>query len=112
LGKRRIDLVVRVSYADDLEKFEEVILNTIKNLEGLIDKDMIVFDYAEFDSSSINFNIRFWNEFPGEPSHFTMRSKAIKVIRSAFNEQGMTIPFPIKTLDFGIKGGKKLSKWN
>ncbi|MCJ7465828.1 MAG: mechanosensitive ion channel, partial [Maribacter sp.] len=110
LEKRRIDITVGVSYADDLEKVEDVVLSAIKNLEGVIDKDKIIFDYSEFDSSSINFNIRFWIEYPGEPSYFTMRSKAIKAIKSAFDEQDITIPFPIRTLDFGIKGGQKLSQ--
>jgi small conductance mechanosensitive channel len=30
-------------------------------------------------------------------------------IKKAYNEHGITIPFPIRTLDFGIKGGEKLS---
>lgn len=110
LEKRRIDLVVGVSYAEDLEKVEDVVLSAIKNLEGVIDKDKIVFDYSEFDSSSINFNIRFWIEYPDQPGYLTMRSKAIKAIKSAFDEQDITIPFPIRTLDFGIKGGQKLSQ--
>jgi small conductance mechanosensitive channel len=109
LKKRRIDIAVGVSYAEDLDKVEDVVLSTIKNLEGVIDKDLVVFDYSEFDSSSINFNIRFWIEYPGDPSYFTMRNKAIKAIKSAFDEQDITIPFPIRTLDFGIKGGQKLS---
>ncbi len=110
LEKRRIDLAVGVSYADDLEKVENVVLSAIKNLEGVIDKDKIVFDYFEFDSSSINFNIRFWIEYPGQPGYLTMRSKAIKAIKSAFDEQDITIPFPIRTLDFGIKDEQKLSQ--
>ena len=110
LEKRRIDLSVGVSYVDDLEKVEVVVLSAIKNLEGVIDKDMIIFDYAKFDSSSINFNIRFWIEFPGEPGYLAMRSKAIKAIKSEFDKQDITIPFPIRTLDFGIKGGQKLSQ--
>ncbi|TDD96894.1 mechanosensitive ion channel family protein [Flavobacterium cellulosilyticum] len=110
LEKRRVDLVVGVSYADDLDKVEDVVLSTIKNLEGVIDKDMIVFDYSEFDSSSINFNIRFWIQYPDQPGYLTMRSNAIKAIKKAFDEQEITIPFPIRTLDFGIKGGQKLSQ--
>jgi small conductance mechanosensitive channel len=110
LQKRRIDIAVGVSYADDLDKVEDVVLNTIKNLDGVIDKEMIVFDYSEFDSSSMTFNIRFWIEYPGEPNYFKMRSKAIKAIKKAFDEQDITIPFPIRTLDFGIKGGQKLSQ--
>jgi small conductance mechanosensitive channel len=110
LEKRRIDIVVGVSYADDLEKVEDVVLSTIKNLDGVIDKDLMVFDYSEFDSSSINFYIRFWIEYSGEPSYFAMKNKAIKAIKKAFDEQDITIPFPIRTLDFGIKGGQKLSQ--
>jgi small conductance mechanosensitive channel len=30
-------------------------------------------------------------------------------IKQAFNENGITIPVPIRTLDFGIVGGEKLS---
>ncbi|WP_296619605.1 mechanosensitive ion channel domain-containing protein [Marivirga sp.] len=110
LKKRRIDIAIGVSYAEDLDKVEDVVLSTIKNLEGVIDKDSMVFDYSEFESSSINFNIRFWIEYPGQPSYYTMKNKAIKAIISAFNEEDITIPFPIRTLDFGIKGGKKLSQ--
>ncbi len=110
LEKRRIDIAVGVSYADDLDQVEEVVLGVIKNLDGIIDKDNIVFDYAEFDTSSINFNIRFWIKYPGDPNYFNMKSKAIKAIKSAFHEQDITIPFPIRTLDFGIKGGQKLSQ--
>ena len=110
LEKRRIDIVVGVSYAEDLEKVEEVVLSTMKNLDGVIDKELMVLDYCEFDSSSINFNIRFWIKYPGEPNYFIMRSKAIKAIKSAFDKQDITIPFPIRTLDFGIQGGQKLSQ--
>jgi small conductance mechanosensitive channel len=108
LEKRRIDLSLGVSCADDLEKVEDVVLSAIKNLVGVIDKDMIIFNYAKFDSSSIHFNIRFRIEFPREPSYLAMRSKAIKATKKAFDEQNITIPFPIRTLDFGIKGRQKL----
>jgi small conductance mechanosensitive channel len=39
-----------------------------------------------------------------------MRSKAIKAIKKAFDEQDITTAFPIRTLDFGIKGEQKLSQ--
>ncbi|MFT4803595.1 MAG: small conductance mechanosensitive channel [Cyclobacteriaceae bacterium] len=44
LEKRRIDIAVEVSYAEDLDKVENVVLSTIKNLDGVIDKDLMVFD--------------------------------------------------------------------
>jgi small conductance mechanosensitive channel len=45
-----------------------------------------------------------------EPIQTAMRSKAIKTINKAFNEQDITIPFPIRTLDFRIKCEQKLSQ--
>lgn len=109
LKKRRIDLAVGVSYGDDLEKVENLVLNTIKDLEGVIDHDKVIFDYDEFGSSSINFSIRFWIDYPNQPGYLAMRHKAIKAIKKAFDQEQITIPFPIRTLDFGIKGGEKLS---
>jgi len=110
LGKRRIDLTVGVSYGENLKKVESLVLKTIKKMEGVIDHENIIFDYEEFGSSSINFNIRFWIEYPDQPGFLGFRNQAIKSIKQAFDENGITIPFPIRTLDFGIKGGEKLSE--
>ena len=112
LGKRRIDLSVGVSYGDDLDQVETLVKKTIGGMEGIIDMDKMIFDYSEFGDSSINFNIRFWVEYPGQPNFLTMRNSAIKKIKVAFDENNITIPFPIRTLDFGIKGGKELSQMN
>lgn len=37
-------------------------------------------------------------------------SDAIMRIKQAYDENDIMIPFPIRTLDFGIKGGKTLSE--
>ncbi len=112
LGHRRIDLIVGVSYGDDLSKVESLVLETIHSMDGVIRKEDTVFDYTEFGSSSINFNIRFWIEYPDQPGFLSMRNAAIKNIKNAFDQHEITIPFPIRTLDFGIKGGEKLSQMN
>ena len=36
-------------------------------------------------------------------------SEIIEKVKKAFDENDITIPFPIRTMDFGIKGGEKLS---
>ncbi len=110
LGERRIDLAVGVSYADSLEQVQEIIEKTLKGLEGVIRHDDMIFTYYEFGDSSINFEIKFWIKYPKNPSYLEMRSKAIKAIKKASDEEGITIPFPIRTLDFGIKGGQTLSE--
>lgn len=110
LGERRIDLAVGVSYGDDLDKVEELVKDTIGNLEGVIRHEDMIFTYTAFGDSSINFEIKFWISYPDQPGYLTMLNKAIKAIKKAFDENDITIPFPIRTLDFGIKGGETLSQ--
>jgi small conductance mechanosensitive channel len=110
--ERRIDLPVGISYGDDLEKVRDLVLETIGNLDSIKKDKDIIFDFYEFGSSSINFNIRFWIDYPGQPGFLQARNDAIMAIKKAFDENDITIPFPIRTLDFGIKGGEKLSELN
>ena len=66
--------------------------------------------YAEsFGDSSVNLLVWFWIKYPGEADFMTVRHKAVVAVRNALSEADMTIPFPIRTLDFGIKGGEKLN---
>lgn len=107
-GERRIDLQCGVSYGDDLEKARKITLEAINGLEH-IDKDKgVEFYFEEFGGSSINYVVRFWVDFRTNPDFWSPRSEAIMAIKKAYDENDIMIPFPIRTLDFGIRGGEKL----
>lgn len=109
-GKRRIDLPVGISYGDDLGKVKSVTLETISSLEDISKSDPIQFFFTEFGDSSINFEVRFWVDFKVQPDFLEARSNAIIAIKEAFESNDIMIPFPIRTLDFGIKGGQTLTE--
>lgn len=109
-NERRVDLEVGVSYADNLEKVKEVAINAVSKLPYLLpDKEVNVY-YNAFGDSSINFTLMIWIHYPDEPGFLRARSEAIMAIKKAFDQNNITIPFPIRTLDFGIKGGQTLSQ--
>ncbi|MBB1286056.1 mechanosensitive ion channel [Flavisolibacter sp. BT320] len=110
LGKRRMDLTVGVSYGEDLQKVKNLALEAVSSISGLSPGEPITFFYEEFADSSINFSIRIWVATPEQPEYLRVRSEAIQKIKQAFDETGITIPFPIRTLDFGIKGGRTLGE--
>ncbi|MDQ6901697.1 MAG: mechanosensitive ion channel [Bacteroidota bacterium] len=110
LGKRRIDLKIGVSYGDDLQKVLDVTLNAVKGINGLSDEDEVTMFYKEFGDSSINFIIRLWIKNPDQPVYLQAGSDAIMRIKKAYDENDIMIPFPIRTLDFGIKGGTTLKE--
>ncbi len=107
---RRIDLEVGVSYAEDLDFVEKVAIEAVAKLPYILPGKEVKLFYNEFGDSSINFTIMVWIEYPDEPGYLQAKSDVIKAIKSAFDENNITIPFPIRTLDFGIKGGEKLNQ--
>lgn len=109
-GKRAVVLKVGISYGDDLEKVERVVKRTIsENIDHIKSEKPEVY-FEEFGNSSINFMLRFWIDKVDEKRYLYTKGEAVKAIKKAFNENDITIPFPIRTLDFGIKGGQKLSE--
>ena len=79
-------------------------------MKDLRKKMKLLFSYKEFADSSINFDIRLWVRTPEQPEFLQVRSEAVMRIKKAFDENDITIPFPIRTLDFGIKGGLSLNE--
>jgi small-conductance mechanosensitive channel len=100
-GQRRIDLEVGVTYGTDLEFAKRIAKEAVEGLER-VDKDNVTIFYKEFGSSSINFTIRYWIDFGNTQFEWLDRRDAgVIAIKKAFDENDITIPFPIRTLDFG-----------
>ncbi len=108
-GRRRIELDCGVAYGDDLEKAEEIAINAIKN-SGIDFRETkpIEFFYMEFGDSSINFRIRFWKNITSQADYYKARHVAIKALKKAFDQNNISIPYPITTLDFGVVGGVRV----
>lgn len=105
---RRIDLAVGVSYGDDLEKVEQVLKERLTSLPNRVEQEAVAIYFTEFGNSSINLEAHIWVNYPNHKNFLTTQSEAVKAIKSAFDDNGIVIPFPIRTLDFGIKGGTTL----
>lgn len=108
--KRRVDLDVGVSYADDLEKVEKVTREAISTVPELIPGLEIEVFFSEFGDSSINLSARFWIRYSDGIDYYRARHLGVMAIKKAYDQNDITIPFPIRTLDFGIKGGKELGE--
>lgn len=107
--KRRIFLDVGVSYGDDLEKVKEVTFKAIEKVSNRIEDRDIEIYYTGFGSSSINLVCRYWIHYPKNNAWFAAIDEGVMNIKKAYDDNDITIPFPIRTLDFGIKGGEKMS---
>ena len=102
--KMRIAIECGIEYSADLEKVEELTKNVIQ--ENFNQKEIgknVEFYYTEFGDSSINFLCRFWVDSKNALQKLKAKSNAIIEIKKAFDKEGISIPFPIRTLEFNNK---------
>jgi small conductance mechanosensitive channel len=108
-GIRRIEIPVGISYADDPENAASVIVDALSECDFIINKEETAVFAESFGDSSVNLLVWFWIDYPGETGFMQARHKALATIKTALEQADILIPFPIRTLDFGAKGGEKLN---
>ena len=107
-GKRRLDIKGGVSQGDDLNKAQKVAMETLAEIEGIIKEDT-TFLYDGLGESTIDFTVRLWVNTSENGSYLKVLNDAIIRIKQVFEQNDISMPFPIRTLDFGMKGGKTLA---
>lgn len=110
--ERRVDINCGVAYGDDLNHALSVVKPACDDVpHRMPDREVEAF-FTEFGDSSINFVVRIWihNDKHTNKPFMEARSAAVIRIKAALDEAGMTIPFPIRTLDFGVVGGERLDE--
>ena len=106
---RRIQIPVGISYGDDPQRAADILVDKINECDFVIKKDETAV-YAEgFGDSSVNLLLWFWIDYPGETGFMQARHEAVILVKKTLEDADILIPFPIRTLDFGAKGGEKLN---
>lgn len=87
---------VNVEYGADLEKVRSILLKAAKSEEGVIRKNQVSVLFTDFAESGQKFTVFFWVEEPWQ--RLTISSNVRFKISEAFQENGITIPFPQRDL--------------
>ncbi|MDY0189913.1 MAG: mechanosensitive ion channel [Desulfuromonas sp.] len=88
---RRIDLVVGVSYADDLKKVKQVLNDIIAKETLLLKEPAATVAVAELADSSVNLVVRPWVK---TQDYWAGRFQLVENIKLGFDREGISIPFP------------------
>ncbi|MCB0603040.1 MAG: mechanosensitive ion channel family protein [Saprospiraceae bacterium] len=104
-GKRRIILKSGVSYGDDLAHVRAVALDEVKNIEELLPDEGVDFYFTDIGNSTYDFMLRYWVKFESNDDFCRGMNDAIMRIKKRFEQENISIAYPVTTLDFGVKGG-------
>jgi small conductance mechanosensitive channel len=98
LEKRRIDLVIGVSYASDIAKTKKVIAEVLNNNAFVLKDPGYTIGLAELADSSINFVVRPW---VSTSDYWPARFEVLEQIKNALDAADIEIPFP--QMDLHVK---------
>lgn len=100
-SKSRVILECGVHYDSDLKLVKNLVIDTLFKMSNVMkSKEDVLFLYKEFADSSINFETRFWIDSSSPLEVLKSKSDAMTAIKAVFDDNGINIPFPIRTLDF------------
>lgn len=90
---RRTVLPVGVAYGTDLHRAQEVIVEAVAGVTGVLAAPAPQAWVIAFNESSIDFDVRFWTA-SDIATVFRVRSGVAMAIKDAFDREGIEIPFP------------------
>ena len=99
-GTRRVDLVVGVSYDDDLKKARQVIEQVLAGENRILADPPTTVAVSELGDSSVNFVVRPWVK---AADYWDVYFNITEDVKLALDKNGITIPYPQR--DIHMKGG-------
>jgi len=88
---RRVDLVVGVSYSDDLDKVRKELQDLVDADERILKDPAVTIAVSELADSSVNFVLRPWVK---TADYWGVYFDLTERVKKRFDEVGISIPFP------------------
>lgn len=88
---RRIDMIFSIGYDDDLKLAKTLMTDIVTGHQQVHADPEPVIRVAELADSSVNFQVRPW---VNADDYWPVRAELIEQIKTAFDENGISIPFP------------------
>ena len=88
---RRIDLVVGISYSDDMAQTKDILERLAKEDSRVLEDPAVTIAVSELADSSVNLVFRPWVK---TEDYWTVRFDLTEKIKTVFDEAGISIPFP------------------
>ncbi|OKH26440.1 mechanosensitive ion channel family protein [Chroogloeocystis siderophila] len=94
---RRTDLELGVDYNTDLASAIDLLLETVKQVKGVLPSPSPEVDAVAFGDSAIELVVRYWSA-PQKIQVRQTRTRVIIALKQACDQAGINIPYPIRML--------------
>ena len=88
---RRVDIIVGISYEDNIKHAKEVLANIINENSKVLKDKSVGINVTELADSSVNITINVWVK---SSDFASAKAELLESIKTTFDEVGITIPYP------------------
>jgi small conductance mechanosensitive channel len=99
LGRRRSTLRVGVAFDSELPAVQQALVEAVASVPGVYHSPPSEALIEQFGESSIDFAVRYWHA-PDIVTTWQVRSAVAMAVKAGLDKEGVTIPFPHRTLQF------------
>ena len=102
--KLRLKFTFRISFRDDIDTATDIILEEARTQEDILDDPEPSVKLMEIHDSSFGLQSRIWIRDPGQSDFLGIRGRFIQAVTERFEREGVTIPYPHRTIDGTLDG--------
>ena len=88
---RRVDIVVGISYEDNIKKVKDVLLEIVNSNQAILKSNPISVNVAELTDFSVKLSLNVWVK---SSDYASVKAELLESIKTKFDEVGITIPYP------------------
>ncbi|WP_256943872.1 mechanosensitive ion channel family protein, partial [Halobacterium hubeiense] len=97
--KLRQQFLFGIGYDDDIDEATEIIVEEAEAHENILDDPGVTVRLTELGDSYVGLKSRFWIANPSRSDFVKTRSEYVQSVKERFDEAGIDIPYPIRTLN-------------
>ena len=99
----RIQIDIGLVYGQDVEQARRIMIATVREVEGVLDDEIVEALYVKMGESGMIFRVRFWIESYEDTRR--MFDRVNTALNEAFAEAGIELAYPTQTLDLRLPDG-------
>ncbi|WP_226040959.1 mechanosensitive ion channel family protein [Natrinema sp. DC36] len=100
--KLRLKFVFGIGYDDDIEQATEVIVDEAERHPDIMDTPEPSVRLTELGDSDVGLQSRIWISNPSRADFVRTRGEYVTAVKRRFDEEGIDIPYPVRTLEGGL----------
>ncbi|MFC6874102.1 mechanosensitive ion channel family protein [Halobellus marinus] len=103
-GTLRLKFTFRIGFEDDVDRATDIIVEEARKREGILEDPEPSVRLIEINEASFGLQSRIWISDPGGSDFLGIRGQFVQAVTDRFEEEGITIPYPHRTIDGSLEG--------